>query len=197
MSKLAASNFIWRLKERCLRTRFAPLKRWRIFMYEVCQYFSGSGIAWESRFANQPCLPHGVKGVFVSRAARVGRNCVIFHQVTIGSNSLPDSDKLGAPRVGDHCYIGAGAKIIGGIIIGNNVRIGANCVVAESVPDNTLVVAGKPVIIQREKLANRFYAWHDQWVYFEDGRWLAETDAAVIARLNAGLGADDKPPAER
>lgn len=57
----------------------------------------------------------------------------------------------GAPNIGDDCYIGAGAKIIGNINIGNNVRIGANCVVVEDIPDNCTVVMDKPRIILKER----------------------------------------------
>jgi serine O-acetyltransferase len=46
-------------------------------------------------------------------------------------------------------FIGAGAKIIGNIKIGNNVRIGASCVVVEDIPDNCTVVMHKPRIIQK------------------------------------------------
>lgn len=47
-------------------------------------------------------------------------------------------------------YIGPGAKIFGNIKVGNNVRIGANCVVFEDIPDNATVVLPKPRIIERE-----------------------------------------------
>ena len=48
-------------------------------------------------------------------------------------------------------YIGAGAKVIGNIKIGNNVRVGANCVVFFDVPDNCTVVLPKPRIINRDE----------------------------------------------
>jgi serine O-acetyltransferase len=47
---------------------------------------------------------------------------------------------MGYPILGDNVYIGPGAKIIGGIKIGNNVAIGANCVVTKNIPDNSVVV---------------------------------------------------------
>lgn len=61
--------------------------------------------------------PHGLCGIFISYGARVGKGCTIFQQVTIGSNTMPGSKKRGAPVIGDRVYIGAGAKIIGGITI--------------------------------------------------------------------------------
>lgn len=55
------------------------------------------------------------------------------------------------PIIGDNVYIGPGAKIFGGIQIGNNVRIGANCIVFQDIPDNATVVLEKPRIIVKEQ----------------------------------------------
>ena len=184
----SASSILWELKERSCRARLAPIRWLYIFLYEVGQYFSGGGIDRRSHFDGKPCLPHGFRGVFVSRYARVGKNCVIFQQVTIGSNTLADSKSVGAPVVGDHCFVGAGARIIGGITIGHHVRIGANCVVHESVPDHCVVVAGNPTVIRRENLDNRFFTRRDDvWVYYEDGRWIEEKDPGILDRLNGAL----------
>lgn len=110
----------------------------------------GANIATEASIADKPTFPHGIYGIFVSRGAKIGKNCVIFHQVTIGSNTIEGSKGFGAPVIGDNVYIGVGAKIIGGITIGNNCRIGAGCVVTEDVPDNSTVVMQKPRIIMRD-----------------------------------------------
>lgn len=96
-------------------------------------------------FAEPPCLPHGLNGIIVSHNAVIGRNCTIFHQVTVGEGSG------GAPVIGDNVLIGAGAKIIGGIRIGNNVRIGAGCVVVKDVPDGMTVVCAENRMIFKEK----------------------------------------------
>lgn len=101
-------------------------------------------------FAGKPILPHDVKGIFVSNQAKIGKNCTIFQQVTIGSNQLKGSKGFGAPVIGDNCYIGAGAKIIGNVHVGNNCRIGCNAVVVEDVPDNCTVVCSNPRVIYRE-----------------------------------------------
>lgn len=92
--------------------------------------------------------PHQFYGIFISQGTVIGKGCTIFQQVTIGSNTLADSDKNGSPKIGDNVYIGAGAKIIGNITVGNNVRIGANCVVFTDIPDNASVVLQKPRIIE-------------------------------------------------
>lgn len=94
-----------------------------------------------AKFASRPYLPHGLNGIIVSNDAIIGKNCQLYHQVTIGGG------KNGSPIIGDNVLIGAGAKIIGHVKIGNNVKIGAGCVVAVDVPDNATVVMNKPRII--------------------------------------------------
>ena len=76
--------------------------------------------------------------------AKIGKNVVISHQVTIGRN------RGLAPVIGDGVYIGPGAKIFGGIRVGDNARIGANCVVFQDVPDNATIVLGKPRVIEHD-----------------------------------------------
>ncbi len=95
-------------------------------------------------------FPHGLSGVFISNGAKIGDGCVVFQQVTIGSNALEDSKMKGSPVIGKNCYIGVGAKIIGAVKVGDNVRIGANTVVAKDVPDNATVVGAKTRIIEHE-----------------------------------------------
>lgn len=125
----------------------------------------GSWISIGADFASPPVFPHGIIGVFVSGGTKIGDNCVIFQQVTIGSNTLIDSTGFGAPVIGNNCYIGAGAKIIGNVIVGNNVRIGANAVVVRNISDNSVVVTGEQkVLTPHYTLDNRFYhRYNGEW----------------------------------
>jgi serine O-acetyltransferase len=81
----------WNLKRLCIETRNPVLKRVLIKIYGLYQYENGSSIAWNAKFEGVPCFPHGIKSIFVSGGSRIGKNCVIFQQVTIGSNTLLDS----------------------------------------------------------------------------------------------------------
>ena len=83
-------------------------------------------------------MPH-LNGIFIHENASLGEYCTIFQQVTIGANEHK-SNPMKAPQIGNHVYIGAGAKILGDIVIGDNVKIGANSVVTKNVPDNMTVV---------------------------------------------------------
>ncbi len=76
--------------------------------------------------------------IIVNDRAMIGKNCNISQSVTIGQANR--GKKKGFPTIGDNVYIGPGAKIIGSVKIGNNVAIGANCVVTKDIPDNSVVV---------------------------------------------------------
>ena len=120
----------------------------------------GAFIPASAYFGLNTVFPHGINGIFISQGAFIGNNAVIFHQVTIGSNTIKESKGFGAPVIGDNVYIGAGAKIIGRVKIGDNVRIGANVVVTIDIPSNCTVVGGVPRIITHEKiLDNSFHSW--------------------------------------
>jgi serine O-acetyltransferase len=71
-------------------------------------------------------LPHP-NGVVIFPDSVIGPNCLVFQQVTIGVGGT----KPGAPVVGGNVYFGAGAKVLGGVHIGDHARIGANAVVLQ------------------------------------------------------------------
>lgn len=97
-----------------------------------------------AKFASPPQLPHGLNGIIISHNAIIGCGCRIFHQVTIGEG------RGGAPVVGDDVLIGAGSKLIGGIKIGNHVKISAGCVVMKDIPDYSIVFPGdNQIVIKR------------------------------------------------
>ena len=78
-------------------------------------------------------------GVVVNNRARIGKNCMISQNVTIGGRS----GRHDVPIIGDNCLIGARAKVLGPITIGDNVVIGVNAVMISDAPSNT-VWAGVP-----------------------------------------------------
>lgn len=151
-----SSAYWWHLRARALQgnplSRSLARLRHKRLMRRCC-----ASVPTCVHFGGKPNLPHGLSGIFISAHARIGEGCTVFHQVTIGSNTLPDSRSGGAPVIGDNVYIGCGAKIIGGIRVGNNVRIGANCVVFTDVPDNATVVCERPRIIQKQAPQNNSF----------------------------------------
>lgn len=84
--------------------------------------------------------PHGTH----LNAERIGRNLKIKHNVTIGNNHGK------VPIIGDNVFLGCGACVLGGITIGDNVKIGANSVVTKSVPANSVVVGNPAHIVKSD-----------------------------------------------
>lgn len=85
-------------------------------------------------------------GIVIHQDTSIGKGSIIYQNVTLGGrNGKP------GPTIGENCIIGAGACVLGDVVIGNNVRIGANAVVLENVPDNCTAVGIPARIIQRRK----------------------------------------------
>jgi serine O-acetyltransferase len=82
-------------------------------------------------------IDHGM-GVVIGETAEIGDDCMMYHGVTLGGTSW-DKEKR-HPTLKDGVVIGAGAKILGPITLGHNVRVGSNSVVVRSVDDNDTVV---------------------------------------------------------
>lgn len=151
--------------------------------YRLRQKMGGYYIGAGAVFSNKPFFPHGYNGIFISGGAAVGKNCVIFQQVTIGSDTLHGSNRCGSPALGDNCYIGAGAKIIGNVVIGDNCRIGANAVVYRDVPPNCTVVSGggMRIIEHSSELDNRFYNQGPHgWQYWDGDQFVVCQDSSEL-----------------
>lgn len=113
-------------------------------------------IGEKAQFDSEPILPHGINGIHISSHAIIGKNVVIFHHVTIGSNTILGR-RYGSPIIGNNVYIGCGAKIIGKVSVGDNCRIGANAVVVKDMKPNTIAVnAPTRFILSDTKLINDF-----------------------------------------
>ncbi|MGN0486464.1 MAG: serine acetyltransferase [Acutalibacteraceae bacterium] len=142
----------WRRRNAVIAEQQTGLSRicnlYRLYYIKKCDAFNnaslGTHLGFGATFAGIPKLPHGLYGIIISHNAVIGKECKIFHQVTIGEG------KNGAPTIGDNVLIGAGAKIIGNVTIGDNARIGAGCVIVHDVPANAIVAAPAAVEIERK-----------------------------------------------
>ncbi len=151
---------IWRLREKmlgkCLRPDGVHTNKliWSAYghYYEKRCAFIGP----LAKIASEPCFPHGPLGVFISNDVHLGKDCVIFQNVTIGSNYLADAKKPGAPRLGDRVYVGAGA------------------VVYEDMPENSVAACAPTRILKRSApMDNRHFQYSSNgalW-YFENGAY--------------------------
>ncbi len=126
-------------------------RRWKLFPLEMlfnkmngifCNCIMGRGAEFGPGFV----LIHST-GVVINGKVRGGSNILIEHQVTLGA------DRRQSPLLGSDIFIGAGAKVIGPVSVGDGARIGANAVVVKDVPPHCTVV-GIPAQIVRQRPAN-------------------------------------------
>jgi serine O-acetyltransferase len=117
--------------------------RYWVLQHRFWSVITGAEIPLNCSIGGGLLLTHP-NGIVIHPEAQIGPNCLIFHQVTIGSGGvLP-----GLPVLGGHVDVGAGAKILGGVKVGNHARIGPNAVVLQDVPDGATAV-GIPARIIR------------------------------------------------
>lgn len=124
----------WQTRQlRLLRWTLEPLYR---VAYLLVQCLWGIELPRTAKIGPGLYIGH-FGGIVVSGSAVIGANCTLMHGVTIGQSGCGET--LGVPEIGDDVFIGPGAKLIGKIRVGNNVKVGANVVVHKDVPDNAVL----------------------------------------------------------
>lgn len=117
------------------------IKKIAVLRHRFWSVITGADVPLNCTIGGGLLMPHP-NGIVIHPAAVIGPNCLIFQQVTIGQRSG------GVPTIGGHVDIGAGAKILGRIDIGNHSVIGANAVVLRNVPERSTAV-GIPAKVVR------------------------------------------------
>ena len=135
----------YRVRPRLLRMPFSALYR---VLYKLVQILTGIELPCEAVVGPGFVIDH-FGGIVVSGYARFGANCRIRTGVVVG---LARVEEPCAPSIGDNVDIGVGAKLLGPIRVGNNVRIGANAVVVQDVPDDCIAV-GVPAVVRPSRSA--------------------------------------------
>lgn len=130
----------YRAMQWCDRYRLAPLS---MVFNKVNAIFGQCIIGRGASFGQAFVLVHS-QGVVINGSVRGGDHVTIEHQVTIGA------EKQRSPIIGNHVFIGAGAKIVGAVTIGDHARIGANAVVVHDVPAGA-TVGGIPARVLRQR----------------------------------------------
>lgn len=134
------------------------LRKWEFYSNNHSKVFNLIGVFYRIRCQSLGrklgfSIPRNVFGpglsiahygtIVVHSNAKIGANCRIQEGVTIGATNGEDE----AAKIGDNCFIGSGAKIIGNVRIGDNIAIGANAVVVKSFPDGNCSLGGVPAVI--------------------------------------------------
>lgn len=109
---------------------------WYILDSFITKLFFNTIIPRHAQIGEGLMLSHPF-GIIMARNVKIGKNARIRHQVTIGRK---DPDNPAVAVIGDNVTIGAGAKLIGPVTIGNNATIGINAVVTKSFQDNSILV---------------------------------------------------------
>ncbi len=116
----------------------AFFRRVVVLRYRFWSVVSGADIALTAQIGGGLLLPHP-NGVVIHPQAKIGINCLIHQQVTIGTR---EDGREEVPVIGDHVKIYSGAKILGPINVGAHATIGANTVVFVDIPENATVAPG-------------------------------------------------------
>jgi serine O-acetyltransferase len=149
-----------------------------IYIHKLARWFWLNGLRWLGRFTSHlgrwltgieihpgakigSCvfIDHGM-GVVIGETAEVGDGCTIYQGVTLGGTSLYRGEKR-HPTLGSAVVVGAGAKVLGGFVVGDGARIGSNAVVVKEVPAGATIVGIPGRIVEDRSVAQaaRFAAY--------------------------------------
>lgn len=128
---------LWRANWRLLARLISHTSRW----------VTGVEIHPGAQIGRRFVIDHGM-GVVIGETSEVGDDCTLYHGVTLGGTTWEKVKRH--PTLGNNVVVGAGAKVLGPIRIGDDVRIGSNSVVVKDVPEGATVV-GIPGHVVRSK----------------------------------------------
>jgi serine O-acetyltransferase len=123
------------------------------FMSSLARWFTGIEIHPGAKIGRRFFIDHGM-GVVIGETAEIGDDCTLYHGVTLGGTTWRKEKRH--PTLGNNVVIGAGAKILGPVTIGDNARIGSNSVVVKDVPGGATVVGIPGRIISTKKDDSKF-----------------------------------------
>ncbi|MBS0183327.1 MAG: serine O-acetyltransferase [Nitrospira sp.] len=114
---------------------------------QLARWVTGVEIHPSAKIGTGFFIDHGM-GVVIGETAEIGDYVTLFQGVTLGGTGKERGKRH--PTLGNHVVVGAGAKILGGIIIGDNVKIGANSVVLKNVAANSTVIGVPARVIKTQ-----------------------------------------------
>ena len=136
-----------RLSHRLYRAQVPLLPR---VLSQISRFFTGIEIHPGARIGRRFFIDHGM-GVVIGETSEIGDDCLFYQGVTLGGTGNEKGKRH--PTLGNRVVVGTGAKILGSIRIGDDVKIGAGSVVVHPVPDKSTVV-GIPGRVVRTRDSN-------------------------------------------
>lgn len=168
-----------------------------LLMHRVAHYFWDSGLKWLGRFVSHVArwmtgieihpgatigrrffIDHGM-GVVIGETAEIGDDCTLYHGVTLGGTSWNKGKRH--PTLGEGVVIGAGAKVLGPIMVGAHAKIGSNAVVVKDVPPNATAIGIPARVVEAQESNGRFAAYA---VGRDENDPLARTMSEIISHSN-------------
>ena len=132
------NHMMWKAGLKWLARVFSNIVRW----------YTGIEIHPGAQIGRRFFIDHGT-GVVIGETAEIGDDCTMYHGVTLGGTSWKKGKRH--PTLKNNVVVGAGAKVLGPIIIGEGAKIGSNAVVNRDVPENATVVGVPGRIVEQKK----------------------------------------------
>lgn len=138
--------WLYRIAHSLAKNRLHLMAR---LLSHIARFLTGVEIHPQAQIGQNVFIDHGM-GIVIGETTEIGDNVTIYHGVTLGGVSLKNQKRH--PKIEANVIIGAGAKILGDITIGQGTRVGANAVVLTSVPPFSVVIGvpGRQVLLAED-----------------------------------------------
>jgi serine O-acetyltransferase len=140
------AHFLWSIKLKLIARIFSHLAR----------ILTGIEIHPGAQIGRRFFIDHGM-GVVIGETAIIGDNCTLYHGVTLGGTTWKKGKRH--PTLKNNVVIGAGAKVLGPITLGNNSKVGSNAVVVNNIPNDSTAVGIPAKIIKSGEKLKKFSAY--------------------------------------
>jgi len=140
------AHFLWSIKLKLIARIFSHLAR----------ILTGIEIHPGAQIGRRFFIDHGM-GVVIGETAIIGDDCTLYHGVTLGGTTWKKGKRH--PTLKNNVVIGAGAKVLGPITLGNNSKVGSNAVVVTDIPNNSTAVGIPAKIIESGEKLKKFSAY--------------------------------------
>ena len=140
------AHFLWSIKLKLIARIFSHLAR----------ILTGIEIHPGAQIGRRFFIDHGM-GIVIGETAIIGDDCTLYHGVTLGGTTWKKGKRH--PTLKDNVVIGAGAKVLGPITLGNNSKVGSNAVVVTDIPNDSTAVGIPAKIIKSGEKLKKFSAY--------------------------------------